>query len=164
MTVQWSRDALLLFDSLCLTLGLFSNRPWTTISTRAPRPTGLSTTSWTAWALWPTISQTSPCPPSRANPAKGRHPTTCATFASTKDTTSKTALRWASESAMLLHVNQVQIRTDSRLNWNSCAECGPFWGFYQMQNMTYEVLSDTLFFHLVECRLSPFFSTVVMKV
>lgn len=75
----------------------FSDRPWTTISTRARRPTGPSTISWMAWARWRTISQTSPCPPRHTSTANGRRPTTCATFASTKDTTSKTALRWASQ-------------------------------------------------------------------
>lgn len=89
-------------SSLCL----FPDRPWTTIFTRAPRPMDPSTISWMAWALWRTISQTSPCPRRRANPAKGRRPTTYATFASTKDTTSKTALRW-----VMLQISQVQSHT-----------------------------------------------------
>lgn len=101
----------------------FSGRPWTTISTRAPRPTSPSTISWTAWALWRTISPTSPCPRSHVNPAKGRRPTTCATFASTKATTSKIALRWASQ---------------------CCCRSGAataVWAVYQMDQTIYDVRS-----------------------
>lgn len=97
----------------------FSDRPWTTISTKAPRLTGPSTISWTAWALWQTISQTSPCPLRHASPANGRRPTTCATFASTKDTTSKTALRWAAQGCPQSGADP------QRQAENSCAVWGP---------------------------------------
>lgn len=64
-----------------------------------------------AWAPWRTISPTCPCPLRRADPAKGRRPTTCATFASTKDTTSKTVLRWASRP---LGVHRAQLHRQQR--------------------------------------------------
>lgn len=73
---------------------LFSDRAWTIISTRGLHLMDLLTILWMAWAHWQTISRTFPCLLRHGSPAKGRHPTTYATFVSTKDTTSKTALRW----------------------------------------------------------------------
>lgn len=120
-------------DSSSWCVMLFSDRPWTTISTRAPRPTGHSTILWKVWALWLTISQTSLCPQRHVNPAKGRHPTTCAIFASTKDTTSKTVPRWAAHKPVsALHQSSV----DPHAQWPKmkqlCTLWAIFWAVYQM--------------------------------